>query len=888
MSELVARAAVSHPRILWAAWLRVNAWYRLGNFAPQPELARWRLHPEHELRRLRDQLRTGEWTPKPWPQVPYPKKGACLRHYVMPSVVDQVAFMAYAVLLAPLLDSGFQSFVYGNRWYRPMIWNRRQSTPQWVHVPYPLLTSKTYRPYAQSFGLFRRVAHWTVAKMTDAPTPDHDYGGPVRRPDDYSREMLPPWTRQEWWATSSRRQACWLALDLQLAYPSVHLIELRDTMVTLLTRPKPDWSVSALRALVSGYPEPVLRILADPSDRAVLAKMFGDALTKVRIDDDQIGSAAWQPFHARPKLPPKKDVGLPTGLAISGLLLNVVLCATDQGLYDFLKTRRGDACGAVVRFADDVYLMSPTYDGLFDLTDVFWDHLSRNPRASLADRSSLTNLYLNLTKLRPDAVGETVKKFLAAHNWKRCENADGTCQEFKPPDSPTEYQTLGQWWRENKNDEVDSSLRPALDRARVGGADLGPFVTALVERLSEIGADSLADRFGSEAINRLARLHELARFAIDDEQVRADSRRTFAANRLVGAWLPFPDTTEAIDDIRGSVAHVLQHTPWKHTLWRAVVRASARRPHGKTSATARQDENEKARVWLVTQLRRIGWCATRGRDRALRDSWMHTWPEACADSGHDGTGGWRKLYLSFHRAAFWHALAEVLAELSRHVDERTKAEYAGPLPHRWTTRAMPDGCHEQMIKFLGALDTWSDVLYPGSPDDRRVDAFWELDQLCAAVLASSPASKVAKALLSCTEPSDLLAVPVSLGRPGLQTTIDLLDASGRVLRKREENGTSLGTESMAHIALAGRDRNLGQLLLPANGDSPIRAVKEMPTHAVIASLHLGCADDLDGELLGRVMYDLGRRNGPLPADLMDLLEYHRIRRLVMGQSTGVS
>ena len=91
--------ALSHPIILWGAWLGVDAWYQSGNLAPQPELSRWRLHPEAELRDLRAELKTGEWQPSPWQQLPYPKKGSCLRHYVLPTVRDQVAFMAHMVLL---------------------------------------------------------------------------------------------------------------------------------------------------------------------------------------------------------------------------------------------------------------------------------------------------------------------------------------------------------------------------------------------------------------------------------------------------------------------------------------------------------------------------------------------------------------------------------------------------------------------------------------------------------------------------------------------------------------------------------------------------------------------------------------------------------------------
>lgn len=116
---------LSHPLVLRGAWMRVDAWYRSGNIAPQPALARWRLHPEAELRELGRDLQAGRWSPMSWRQIPYPKKGARLRHYVLPTVRDQVAFMVHMVLLGPLLDSRIPSFAFGNRWYDSFASDRR-------------------------------------------------------------------------------------------------------------------------------------------------------------------------------------------------------------------------------------------------------------------------------------------------------------------------------------------------------------------------------------------------------------------------------------------------------------------------------------------------------------------------------------------------------------------------------------------------------------------------------------------------------------------------------------------------------------------------------------------------------------------------------------------
>ena len=237
---LTASEAISNVLVLRAAWLRADGWYRGGGIAPEPELSRWRLHPEAELRKLSRELREGTWVPEPWQQVPYPKRTSCLRHYVVPTVRDQVAFLAHIVLLGPLLDEQLHNFAFGNRWYRPIVWNRRLPTPRWEKRPYPFATGKSYLPYSRSHGLFRRAAYWTVARMTKASIRKEDYAGRVQHVEDYDAESLPAWTRSEWWKGTEGDRAYWAGLDIQMAYPSIRLERLRLGFERMLVETCPE------------------------------------------------------------------------------------------------------------------------------------------------------------------------------------------------------------------------------------------------------------------------------------------------------------------------------------------------------------------------------------------------------------------------------------------------------------------------------------------------------------------------------------------------------------------------------------------------------------------------------------------------------------------------
>ena len=295
---LKAAEVLGHPVILQGAWMRVDSWYRSGELAPQPELTRWRLYPEAMLRELAEVLRGDDWKPGKWRQVPYPKKGGRLRHYVMPTVRDQVAFMAHMVALGPILDQQVANFAFGNRWYRPIAWDRRAVPPRWVHRPYPVLTDKTYLPYARSHGLFRRVAHWTVARMTNVTLSAEQDSGRTQLPGDYGAGTLPKWTGEEWWkGPVDTSRAFWAALDIELAYPSVRIDQLAMAMERALRQPVDlqglfdvkagdllDISMDELPQLVDfhrlfdGCPEPILEALAIEDVRVDIGRRLTRAL----------------------------------------------------------------------------------------------------------------------------------------------------------------------------------------------------------------------------------------------------------------------------------------------------------------------------------------------------------------------------------------------------------------------------------------------------------------------------------------------------------------------------------------------------------------------------------------------------------------------------------
>ena len=98
---------------------------------------------------------------------------------------------------------------------------------------------------------------------------------------------------------------------------------------------------------------------------------------------------AWRPPHAIGDLPPEeKDPGLPTGLAVSGILLNVALHGADRSLRRHLPDHRH---GAIVRFADEFIILARSPHALCDLMETVWQGLTEDENARMARPETASN-----------------------------------------------------------------------------------------------------------------------------------------------------------------------------------------------------------------------------------------------------------------------------------------------------------------------------------------------------------------------------------------------------------------------------------------------------------------------------------------------------------------
>lgn len=758
---------LNHPIVLRSAWARVRSWYYSAEVRPEPEYSQWLINADEELVVLGRDLANGVYKPDPFPLVPYPKKGAILRHYALPSVRDQVAFTVVASLLAPIIEVQTPNFVFGNRWFRG-IFRRRigegsEARGLWARRPFSLADTKMYEPYRRSHGLFRRVCHWTAASMLHTESSALGSFEEPLTPDDYPEELLPPFVKEDWWkqTTSQPERGYWFQADLQLAYPSVRLSYLKEQLRKLVKLDVfgidqeqssifknsflPDYSTDGVMKSLEGYPALVAsKLITNPALRIQLADKLISWLEQVEYRSYEPESA-WIPEHVDMDLPGPQDpehIGLPTGLGISGMLMNVYLRHFDYKVGNWIsKSSRPQA--AFVRFADDFILLARDPETLAEGIDTIWHGLAGSNKAviSIPLVENASNLRINWSKVKPESVQKTINEYRRANGWTQCTH----CGDLELTKEPSSHQALASWWKKYKGELVDDLNQDALTKSK-----LGPFVTYLVERLSTMGSDTLFDRFGQRAFDRLVQLHELVRYTLDDGQVKDDTRLAFAANRLATAWLPDESTSAArssIIDIRMSVQEALRRAPWKFQLWRSIVRCAIRRPPKQEPNTdGWLDDEQAATEWLSRVLAEIS-----ASDK-MTQSWAYQWPERykapkCRSSGDQ----WKGLYLSFLRSTFWTALADAIRELRR-LEERLGTEVQFDTTHSedrwssrsWTFRAMSEEQVKPLVDWLSRLDVWARVLYPSRGQIKL--SKWELNSLVKAYLACSNQSKLIESI----------------------------------------------------------------------------------------------------------------------------------------------
>jgi len=527
------------PHVMKSAWDKVQwLWYQTGYWCcDRSEFLAWRAKPWEHLHALARDLAEERYRPGPFPVVPVSKKSGHLRHFVVPSVRDQVAFLVYLVLLGPLYEARMSNVSFGNRLFRPRVQTTAGDHKTWSRLPFSLHHKPIFDSLSRRFGLFTRVAQGLAGKSMAGPSSKED-----ERRDSIIEKLaaedptLVPY-RDYLTGPSQPGRLCYARLDAELAFPMLDREPLKRSLVELLENEggAHDWGRAAYptltrpragQSLHNCWPEPGnsrleahpwYLLAGDREARLELARRLGQLVGEVRYapwceptewgdsasleyalleraacpDSHHGGGAdaaelydprgAWPMALARGRGPEEmgrlvqrlrsQTFGLPTGLVISGLLLNVALTETDRRMCRFCSEHKDQAF--YLRFVDDTMLFARSAELLKEAIEL------------LEGQLAAVGLRLNATKVRP----ESVRRYLTARRSREIGAREGL---DIPPDQRLGHGdaggfmatvgknvSLGQLMGQHRNDPPGSPKETGEDPPAIADADLLPAVNKL-------------------------------------------------------------------------------------------------------------------------------------------------------------------------------------------------------------------------------------------------------------------------------------------------------------------------------------------------------------------------------------------------------------------------
>lgn len=796
------------PWVMRSAWEKVQRWYGFGEPNDPAEYLDWQSDPWRHLSELAHDLIQGRYHPSPFPAIPYPKNGDRTRHFLLPSVRDQVAFMALVVVLGPFYEGQMPNVSFGNRLYRPRVMHKGR----WYSAPFSLQQTALYDPFSSGYGLFRRLLQWLV---DSAVLSEEELGSAQSPQSDVEVRRLP-------FAAPKAKPSgnlLYARVDLSLAYPSVD----RDSLAAALEkwmgmeRPihSPAWGLPSFPKLETttdesealfavtyerprqiGLPDsdrgtlpgqPWSLLAANKELRTGLAKLLGDLLkettyvwwteptawsnrdltapcegvpsadlTPEQLETQHDTRGVWPADCHLPETHLRQPgFGLPTGLAASGLLLNVALTQLDRQMCAEFDQGKADERVWYLRFVDDIFLFAQNQEAL-----------ERGLRTLIRElRLSSEYFHLGTHKAEP----ASVKDYLT--------------RVAKLPDKELDRERL----RVTPSDWLTRS------NAKM-------FTTTVVEELSGLAEESLEESFGALGVERLNHLLELAGRADEDLEVGTDARISFAVNKMARNFWPADEVfaegqhlspeTYARRILLSAERSLKQH-PWRFKLWKSTLvialRASAVCYRGKSGEGPNEDLGFE---WLRDRiLPLIAWSAA-SSTMYPSVSWEMDDLRSSDPKVNSRRTQHRRLRTSFHRGWFWRQWSSCVRAL-RAVAEGKQQGWAN---ESWTTFFSQKEA-AQCLTWFGNLPTWASVIYrsPGEMywgGERPFLWWWEGEALRDAMLAFGQVTVEHFAFLSAprrerlrTETWDTAFIEgiLATSDPNDNTFADLRQALNRVL-----------------------------------------------------------------------------------------------------------
>lgn len=332
------------------------------------ELAAFEANLNATIYRIRNEIKDRSYRPKPIELLPFPKKSnksaAMLRPYYKVSLEDQLVWALIAHIIGDKLEAHMPFWSYGNRLYRPLWYEFKDGTRSLKTGLVKNTSENLYRRWNQSWPRYRRHISIVIKTMTYGQT------FTIQQLDDEKEAELLETTSEDlkqnfflkgqFWGNGTD-SVHWLGLDFRNFFPSIN----PDKVIANITR-----------------------VLKDRDDVDNLLWLVRQMLTfpiNYQGWDDESLSKTGNLLELNGR---EIVTGIPTGLAVAGLLANVALIDVDQKITEWIKDKKSIA---IFKYVDDHVVLAKSHQDLIEFFE-FYKRLLREEN---------TGIYLQSEKLEP-------------------------------------------------------------------------------------------------------------------------------------------------------------------------------------------------------------------------------------------------------------------------------------------------------------------------------------------------------------------------------------------------------------------------------------------------------------------------------------------------------
>ena len=346
------------PENLIYAWRKARRIYRFtAGHVDIGEINEFELDLENRLRRIQDRFVAQTYQTRKLRPLPQPKKiehnQPIDRQYYHVAVDDQVAWIAVANVLGPVLDPIMPPWSYGNRlyraaWYEPPVPSGRR--PSKLEIgPYRHQAGHLYRRFQNSWPLFRRHVALTARHMvrSEPIAPDELEPADHRAILSANRDDL-SYVRSSYWNhrsnPSGHQSLYYSSFDLKEFFPRIE----RSAVIEVIKA-----------RLDIHSDDPLIKII--------------NGLMHFRIDHS--GVPSYLTRRVIPPYPKQRIHGLPTGLFVAGFLSNLAMLPVDDEVNLMLNEKR---VIAHFRFVDDHSVLAYQFEDLCEWITTYAELLKKH------------------------------------------------------------------------------------------------------------------------------------------------------------------------------------------------------------------------------------------------------------------------------------------------------------------------------------------------------------------------------------------------------------------------------------------------------------------------------------------------------------------------------